>query len=161
MRTWRGNLAVYFYRARLSFHACWLVMIPVSLWAIATVYVPIFAADLSPAETWTLALLIFVLAGGSLLGHFYAHVISAHLLGIAIPECTPLMVWGDASQVWSVAGANQIEGLAAMAGPGFNFLLAAATYSLWNAQLNPILNLCALFLFFFTPQPRLSCSSSR
>jgi len=125
-------------RSRILLNPTWLVAIPAGLWAIATLYVPIFGAFLTRAETWTVTLLILLLVGLSLLCHTLAHVYAARVVGSNIPPTISLFLFGDAAQVWPACTSAWREALVAIAGPLLNILLAGLAYLIWNAQLNRV-----------------------
>jgi PDZ domain-containing protein len=129
--------------------ASWLVVIPVSLWAIAAIYVPILGAFFNPAQTWGVAALIAFLSGISLIIHAAAHAGLARAAGSDLPPSIPLYPLGDAAQVWPAAGSAWREALVGIGGPLANVLLAALAYLVWDAQLNNYLNVSMFFLIFF------------
>jgi len=130
----------------ITFGASWLLIVPVCLWAIATGYVPIMAPALRPIEAWSIALVILLLTGVSLISHVLAHLWVAHLMGSEVPSRIPVYLCGDAAQVWPAARTPQCETLIAMAGPAVNLLFAGLTYLLWDIQLHVYLNVSMLFL---------------
>jgi PDZ domain-containing protein len=136
-------------RTVITLGASWLVVVPVSLWAIATIYVPILGAFLNGAEAWATAVAIALLIGVSLTGHAAGHVWAARAFGSDVPSSVPLYPLGDAAQIWPAATSAWREALVAIAGPLVNLLLAGLAYLLWNAQLNPSLNVIMFFLLFF------------
>jgi PDZ domain-containing protein len=135
-------------RTAIKLGASWLVVIPVSLWAIATIYVAILGAFFNPAQTWAEAVLIAFLSGISLIIHAAAHAGLARAAGSDLPPSIPLYPIGDAAQVWPAARSAWREALVAIAGPAVNVLLAVLAYLVWNAQLNSYLNVSMFFLIF-------------
>jgi PDZ domain-containing protein len=129
--------------------ASWLVVVPLSLWAIAAIYVPILAAFFNPAQTWAEAVLIALLSGISLIIHAGAHAGLARVVGSDLPSDIPLYPLGDAGQVWPAARSAWREALAAIAGSVASVVLAVLAYLVWNAQLNSYLNVSMFFLIFF------------
>jgi PDZ domain-containing protein len=136
-------------RTAITLGASWLVVVPIGLWAIATIYVPILGAFLNGAEAWAMAVVIALLIGVSLIGHAAGHVWTARALGSDVPSSVPLYPLGDAAQVWPAATSAWREALVAIAGPLANLLLTGLAYLLWNVQLNPALNVIMFFLIFF------------
>jgi PDZ domain-containing protein len=127
----------------------WLVVLPVGLWALVTLYVPILGSNLSLVETWGVALFVVVLVALSLFSHLLAHFTAARALGAGLPQKVSLLVFGDTAQAWPVAGSAWRESWVALAGLPVNLLLAGLFYLIWNAQWNPLLNLTTLFACFF------------
>lgn len=127
----------------------WLLVAPVTLWLIATIYVPIVAGILRPWEPWLLAILIGLLSGACLVIHALVHLFVARAYGSELPTQIPLYPLGDAAQVWPTGQTPGRELQIAMAAPLFNIFLAAVAYVLWNVQLTPYLSHSMLFLVFF------------
>src|SRR5690606_33162022 len=127
----------------------WVLVAPVALWAIATIYVPIITPGLRPIEAWGVALGILAAVVASLAGHALAHVGVTKIGGGAIPPRLPIHLCGDAAQVWAPALPPGREALVAIAGPAANLLIAAAGYLLWDGQFHPYLNGSALFVALF------------
>ena len=130
---------------KVSFSLSWLLILPAGLWAVAALYIPILAAALSPLQTGLATALIALLVVASILGHAWAHVLAARLVGSGLPEHLSLYVFGDAAQAWSAADTAEEEALVALAGPAANGLMAAIAYSVWNAQVSAILNVSMPF----------------
>lgn len=126
-----------------------MLVAPVALWAIATIYVPIITPGLRPIEAWGVALGILAAVVASLAGHALAHVGVTKIGGGAIPPRLPIHLCGDAAQVWAPALPPGREALVAIAGPAANLLIAAAGYLLWDGQFHPYLNGSALFVALF------------
>jgi Lon-like protease len=127
----------------------WLVVLPVGLWALATLYVPILGGDLSLAQAWATAVFILLLVAISLFGHLGAHFFTARALGIGLPREVSLLLFGDTAQGWPASASAPREVWVALSGILTNILLAGLSYLLWNAQLNPMLNLGMLFACLF------------
>lgn len=145
------HISVRVGRTRLSLGVSWLLLIPLVVWLIATLYVPVIAPTLSAREAWGLAVVITLLVIASLLIHAVAHLAAARAAGsrdseLNLPTSIPLYAFGDAAQVWPAAAAPWREALIALAGPAASLLLAGATYLIWNRQLHPYLNASAIFL---------------
>jgi Lon-like protease len=136
-------------QTRVSLNLIWLIVIPVGVWAIAAVYIPIFGSSLSPVTIGLVTVLILLLAALSLIGHVLAHVFVARQFGHEVPPVLSLWLFGDAAQSWPAAKSDGQEALAAMAALLFNAMLAELAYLIWNAQLNVYLNLSMLFLCGF------------
>jgi PDZ domain-containing protein len=136
-------------RTAITLGTSWLVVIPIALWAIATIYVPILGAFLNGSEAWAIAVAIVLLSGVSLVAHAAGHVGAARAFGSGLLSIVPLYPLGDAAQVWPAATSAWREALVALAGPFVNLLLVGLAYLLWNAQLNPSLNVITFFLIFF------------
>jgi PDZ domain-containing protein len=136
-------------RTAITLGASWLVVVPIALWAIATIYVPILGAFLNGTEAWAIAVAIVLLSGASLIAHVAGHVGAARALGGDLPSSVPLYPLGDAAQVWPAAISAWREALVAIAGSFVNLLWVGLAYLLWDAQLNPSLNVITFFLIFF------------
>jgi PDZ domain-containing protein len=134
---------------KISLSVTWLVAAPVGLWAVATIYVPIFAALLSPAQTWAATALIGVCVALSVAWHALAHGMAARALRGETPARVSIYPFGDAAQAWPAASPAWREVLAATAGPLASLALAGIAYWLWDAHLNLYLNLATLFVCGF------------
>jgi Lon-like protease len=134
---------------KISLSLTWLVAVPVGLWAIATIYVPIFAALLSPAQTWVATTLIGVCVALSVAWHTLAHGLAARALRVEAPTRVSVYPFGDAAQAWPAASPAWREVAAAAAGPLASLALAGIAYWLWDAQLNLYVNLASLFVCGF------------
>jgi PDZ domain-containing protein len=136
-------------RTLVIFDPSWLVVLPVGLWALVTLYVPILGGNMSLVETWAVALIVMLLVALSLFSHLLAHFYAARMLGAELPQSISLLIFGETAQSWPVAGSAWRESWLALAGLPFNLLLAGLFYLLWNAQWSPLLNLSMLFACFF------------
>ncbi|MFQ5343844.1 MAG: S16 family serine protease [Anaerolineae bacterium] len=141
-------------QARLSLGASWLALIPLVMWLIATLYVPVMAPTLSTREAWGLAVAITLLVMASLTTHALAHAAAARVAGHrdnapAMPASIPIYAFGDAAHVWPPAATPWREALVALAGAAANLLLAGMTYLIWNRQLHPYLNASSIFVAAF------------
>ena len=123
-----------------------VLVAPAGLWALAWLFVPITAPQLSPIERWGLALAILMLVGLSLAGHVQAHTVAARCMGGLLPTCIRLYPFGDLAQTWPAAPTPWREALAALAGPFASLLFGGLAYLIWNYQLHPYLDTCMLFL---------------
>jgi Lon-like protease len=142
-------LSLPFGRTKITLGLIWLLVAPVTLWLIATVYVPIVAGILPPWETWLLAILIGLLSLGCLVVHALVHLYVARAYRSELPAQIPLYPLGDAAQVWPAGETPARELQISMAAPLFNIFLAAVAYIIWNVQLTPYLSHSMLFLVFF------------
>jgi PDZ domain-containing protein len=129
--------------------AGWLVALPLGLWLVATLYVPLVEPFFTWGQAWGMAVLIMLLVVVSIWGHALAHLAVGRLNEAADPDGVPLYPLGDAAQVWPGNGSAWLEATAGLAGPVFSAVLALACFFLWNAQLNPYVNLVTLFLMFY------------
>ncbi len=145
----RLSIGIPLGRTAITLGASWLVVVPIVLWAIATIYVPILGAFLNGTEAWAIAVAIVLLSGVSLIAHAAGHVGAARAFGSGLPSSVPLYPLGDAAQVWPAAASAWREALVALAGSFVNLLLVGLAYLLWDAQLNPSLNVITFFLIFF------------
>jgi PDZ domain-containing protein len=143
------HLTIRLGRTGITLDVSWLVIVPLGIWGLAIIYVPILGAFLSPAQSWAVAVLTIFLAIVSLGGHALAHVGAAYATGSEMPPAIPLYPLGDAAQVWPAARSPWREIGVAAAGPLVNVLLAGLAYLVWNAQLDPYLNISMFFLAFF------------
>ena len=55
----------------------WLAVIPLSAWAISTIYIPLFSEHLNQIENWAVTSTILILMGLSLVCHALAHLVAA------------------------------------------------------------------------------------
>jgi Lon-like protease len=136
-------------RTKITLGPSWLLVAPVTLWLIATVYVPIVAGILRPWETWLLAILIGLLSLGCLLVHALVHLWLARLYRSELPATIPLYPLGDAAHVWPAGDTAGRELQISMAAPLVNIFIAALAYIAWDVQLTPYLSYMMLFLVFF------------
>ena len=134
-------------RIKLGF--TWLALIPISAWAVSTIYIPLSSENLSRVTNWTATLTILLLMGLSVLFHVVAHLVAARITHNQTPDTLTIFLFGDAAQGWPGAASNWQEMLIAVAGPFINILLSGLAYLLWNAQINVFLNLIALFACIF------------
>jgi Lon-like protease len=130
----------------VTFDLGWLVILPASVWAVATSYVAVMGAFLTPARIWEVALLCSLGAGLSLAVHVLGHILAARLANLENPHAIPILLFGDAGQVWPPAATAWDEIWLAAAGALANLILAGLAFLLWNAQLNPYLNIIAPFI---------------
>ncbi|MBX2997028.1 MAG: PDZ domain-containing protein [Caldilineaceae bacterium] len=133
---------------RIRWGLSWLLVAPVALWLIATIYVPIAAGILRPWETWLLTILIGLLSAACLLLHALAHIVVARAYGGELPAQIPIYPLGDAAQVWPAGETPGRELQISLSAPLFHIVLAAVAYILWNVQLTPYLSHSMLFLVF-------------
>jgi PDZ domain-containing protein len=143
------NIQIAVAKTALVFGLSWLGILPVGLWAIATIYVPILGAPLSTLQAWLVSALIAVFIFFSLFFHSLAHIWAARFLGADSSGRIPQYILGDAAQVWPAGRSPRHEALAALAGPLAGIVLAGLAYLVWDAQFNPYLNLSALFTSAF------------
>jgi Lon-like protease len=118
----------------------WVITLPLAIWAILDLYLPILGGFLTPLETWTATALIAALGIVSLLLHASIH---RWFWRGPTPAFT-LFPFGDASQAWQGSGIASREILASLAAPLANLALAGVGYLVWNAQLAPVVNLTAM-----------------
>jgi hypothetical protein len=107
-------------RTTISLNPTWLFVIPAGLWAIATLYVPIFGAFLDGVETWAVSVLIVLLTGFSLICHTLAHVYTARMAEGNTPPTLSLFLFGDAAQAWPACTSAWKEAVVGMAGSLLN-----------------------------------------
>jgi PDZ domain-containing protein len=134
---------------RIRVGPSWLIVAPALLWAIAMVYVPILGGFLDTAGVWQVTGIVALLVAASLLLHAVAHVVAARCLGSPSPAGIPLYLFGDAAQAWPAAASPWREVALGASGPLASLALAGTGYLLWNAQLNPLLNVAAPFFGLF------------
>ena len=128
-------------QARVLPNISWLLILPMSVWGIAMLYLPLLGEPLSPARTWAITFLITVLIAMSLTGHVVGHAAAARLLNMAVPARISVFLFGDAAQIWPSSFSTWKEWVVALAGPITNLVIASLAYLVWNAQLSPFLNL--------------------
>jgi PDZ domain-containing protein len=145
----RLNLRIPIGGSSIILGASWLVIVPVGLWVIGTIFVPTLGAPLNPVQTWAVTGLIALFVGISLFSHVLAHIGAARMSGSEVPASMRVYLLGDAAQAWPVAGSAWKEALTTLAGPFANLVLAGVAYLVWNAQLSPYLNTSMLFFGFF------------
>src|SRR5271157_4900475 len=136
-------------RTRIRCGPSWVIVAPALLWGVATVYVPILGGFLDNKGIWEVTGLVAALVAASVLVHAMAHLVTARCLGSPVPSHLSLYLFGDAAQAWRPAESAWQELLLGASGPLANLLLAGAGYLLWNAQLNPYLNVAAPFFGLF------------
>jgi len=102
------------------------------------------------SQAWKATALIAFLVLLSLAAHAYAHLSVARLSGSQVPASLPIYPTGDAAQAWPSAASSGREFLGALSGPLADMILAGAAYLVWNAQLNPILNVSMPFWGLFS-----------
>jgi PDZ domain-containing protein len=148
-RAWRLNhigIRVPVGGTRIVLDPSWLMVLPLSLWAIITLYMPVMGSFLPLASAWVVAIVILLLGAASLAGHVWAHGFAAQRLGSTLPPEYSLLIFGDTAQTWPAAGSAWREVWPALAGPVFNLLVAGLAYLLWNVQINTLWNLSLLFI---------------
>jgi PDZ domain-containing protein len=136
-------------QTRLTFDLSWLAIMPAGVWAIASSYVAVIGAFLSPARIWEVALLCILGAGFSLVCHVLAHSYAAHLARHAIPPAMPVLPFGDAGQAWLPAATAWGEVFVSAAGPLANLVLGGLAFLVWNAQPNAYLDIISPFIAGF------------
>lgn len=136
-------------RTAITLGPSWILVGPLGLWLIATLYLPVMAPFLAGAERWVMAIILTLLAAASIGGHLLGHLWAAGATRSEIPTRTPLCLFGDAAQVWPAASTAPREALVAIAGPLANLLVAGMAYLIWNLQWHPHLNTALLFLALF------------
>ncbi len=134
---------------RIRLGLSWLAVIPVAVWAVSTIYIPLFSENLPAWENAAVTATILLLMILSVLVHLVAHLLAARLASVEAPESLPILFFGDAAQNWSADALGWSEAGAAAAGPFLNLLLSGLAYLLWNAQIGVFLNLVTLFLCVF------------
>ncbi len=136
-------------QVKVSFDLGWLLILPASVWAVAISFVAIMGAFLAPARIWEVALLCSLGAGFSLACHVLAHVYAARLARLETPPAIPVLIFGDAGQVWTPASTVWKETWLAVAGLLANLILAGLAFLVWNAQPDPYLDIIAPFIAVF------------
>jgi PDZ domain-containing protein len=91
----------------------WLVALPGATWAVAVLYLPIFAGVLTLTEIVLLTGLIVLFCLLSLLGHVAGHLAAARLIRSRLPDQLPLGPLGDAAHRWPIAPTAWGEALSA------------------------------------------------
>jgi PDZ domain-containing protein len=127
----------------------WLVALPLGLWVLVSLYVPILGGNLNLVETWAVALFVVLLVALSLFFHMLAHLYVARALGARRPQNISLLVFGDTAQSWPIGRSAWRESWDALAPLPVHLLLAGLFFLIWNAQWNPLFNLGTLFACFF------------
>jgi PDZ domain-containing protein len=133
----------------LTFDPTWILIIPSALWAIHTGYVQVMGAFLSPLQSWLVSLMILLLVLAGLGCHVMAHILMAKRSVQEFSLTLPVLIFGDVAQGWPSALSPWRETVSVLAGPAVNLLLAGLAFLVWNAQLNPYLNLSMLFFCGF------------
>jgi PDZ domain-containing protein len=128
--------------------ASFLLLAPVSLCAIALIYVPIMGAGLNSIQAWAVSIAILALMVLSFLLHSLAHIVATKA-GSGPPHRIFLSPLGDPAHFWPAAPHAGKEALVALAGPLIQCLLAALFYVLWNLQINVFTNTITFFLILF------------
>jgi Lon-like protease len=145
----RYYLNIPFGLTSLSLDISWLVIAPVVMWALATVYTPIIESGLSSLQAWIAATIILICIFACIAVHALAHAFAARILGYHIPARIPVHLLGDIAQVWPLAPNAGAEALTSISGVAVQGLLTAIAYILWNAQINHFVTLISFFLIFF------------
>ncbi len=136
-------------QVKVSFDLGWLLILPASVWVVATSFVAIMGAFLTPARIWEVTLLCSLGAGFSLACHVLAHLSATRLAHLETPPAIPVLLFGDAGQVWFPAASPWQETWLATAGPLANLILAGLAFLVWNAQPDPYLDIIAPFIAVF------------
>lgn len=143
------GLTIRLGRINLVLNVSWLLIIPLSLWVIATIYIPIMGSAIDSAQVWGISFAILVLILLSLFLHVFTHLAVTKVVGCDPPEkINPLLI-GDPAQCWPAAPHAGKEAFAAFAGPLSNGVLAALFYFLWNWQINTFISIVAAFMIFW------------
>jgi len=132
----------------IIFDASFLLLAPVSVVAIALIYVPIMGAGLNSAQAWAVSFAILALMFLCFFLHSLAHIVATKA-GSGPPHRIFFSPLGDPAHFWPAAPHAGKEALVALAGPLIQCLLAALFYVLWNLQINVFANTIAFFLIFF------------
>jgi PDZ domain-containing protein len=143
------NLPIESRYPKIKFGFSWLLVIPLSTWAISTTYIPLFSEHLDQVENWSVTLAIMLLMGVSLVCHALAHLYAARITQEKTPSAMAIFIFGDAAQGWPMADSGWKEVLIASAGPFITILLGGLAYLVWNAQINVFINLVSLFIYVF------------
>ena len=126
-----------------------VILIPVVLWAVAAVYVPVMGAGLNNLQAWVISLIILVFMSLSLFLHSLAHIVASEMGGSHPAKKIFLSPLGDPAQYWPAAFNAGKEALTALAGPLAQGMLAALFYGLWNLQVNTFFSTIVFFLAVF------------
>lgn len=146
VRTSRVQLTWGTDTVRIAFSPIWLVVLPLMVYGVRVLYVPLLGAALSSRDAWLAALTI---VGGTLLGliaHCLAHAGVARALHAVLPPELPLYPLGDAAQVWPSCNGVATEALVSSAGPLASLIVAGIAFAIWNAQFDTFANTVTLFL---------------
>ena len=136
-------------RWHLSLDASWLLVAPILLWAIAIIYIPVIDSGISSSQAWLVSVITLVLVWLSLTIHSLAHTLSAKVFTRQIYVDVFISPLGDPAHFWPAAPSAGKEVLVALAGPLAQGILSYLSYFVWNAQVNPLINVIAFFLIFF------------
>ena len=82
----RLNLRIPIGGSSIILGASWLVIVPVGLWVIGTIFVPTLGAPLNIAQTWAVTGLIALFVAISLFSHVLAHIWAARMNGSEVPK---------------------------------------------------------------------------
>jgi PDZ domain-containing protein len=132
----------------IIFDASFVLLAPVSVVAIALIYVPIVGAGLNSIQAWGGSFAILALMFLSFFLHSLAHIVATRA-GSGPPRRIFFSPLGDPAHFWPAAPHAGKEALIALAGPLIQGLLAAIFYALWNLQINIFANTITFFLVFF------------
>jgi PDZ domain-containing protein len=132
----------------IIFDASFLLLAPVSVVAVALIYVPIIGAGLNSIQAWAVSFAILALMFLSFFLHSLAHIVATRA-GSGPAHRIFFSPLGDPAHFWPVAPHAGKEALVALAGPLIQCLLAALFYVLWNLQINIFTNTITFFLIFF------------
>src|ERR1700690_1729419 len=95
-----NNTSASWFYPKIKFGFTRLAIIPVSAWAISTIFIPLFSEHLSQAENWGVTLTIMLLMGLSVYCHMLAHLYAARITGSKTSPEVAVFIFGDAAQSW-------------------------------------------------------------
>jgi PDZ domain-containing protein len=130
---------------KIKFGLTWLIVIPGSIWALVTYYLPVFGGTLlTPAQTQAVTPILLILVAASVVCHVGAHLWVARLTGLELPSEITVFIFGDGAQSWSTLASPWHESLTTAAGPLANLLLGGAAYLIWDLQFNNFVGVITL-----------------
>jgi Lon-like protease len=127
----------------------WLIVIPGSLWALTSYFLPLMGGTLNQTEARLTTPISIVLIALSLFIHVWAHLWAARRLGVETPAELGILIFGDAAQGWPVTASVWHEILVAVAGILTNILIGGLAYLLWYLQINDFIGNIALLVAGF------------
>jgi PDZ domain-containing protein len=142
----RLHLDVPVGRTPLSFGAPWLAVLPLTLWAVHAIYVPLLGASLDRRAAWAAALTIVACTVAGLVAHAGAHLLAARALRTPLPPRLPVAPLGDAAQVWPPGDRPAAEAVVAASGIAASLLVAAIAGGVWLADAGTFATVVSFFL---------------
>ena len=127
----------------------WLIVIPGSLWALISYFLPLMGGTLNQTEARLTTPISIVLIALSLFIHVWAHLWAARRLDAKTPAELGILIFGDAAQGWPETESVWREILVAVAGSLANIVMGSLAYLLWYLQINDFIGNIAILVAGF------------